>query len=595
MVNPGSAATPAVSAQTRELVRLNRDLQTKAQYLQVINSFALSLLKQSTLEEVVWDVAKNAVARLGLEDCVIYLLNESGENLIQKAAHGPKNPASYDILNPIVIPVGQGIVGTVAATGQPQLVRDTRTDERYILDDAMRLSELAVPIIYHGKVIGVIDSEHHQANFYTEEHLELFTTIAALASTKIADAIQTEKLGKTIAELQRTEKALEEARAKAEGASHLKSEFLANMSHEIRTPLNAILGFNSLMMETELSERQREYIETMRQSGASLLTIVNDILDFSKIEAGKLELEVQPFDIRSCIDGAVNLVSIHADQKQLVLHQHVDARVPTVVVGDVTRVRQILVNLLNNAIKFTSKGGVSVSVSVEEVRANDEYVLHVGVKDTGIGITEEQQQKLFQPFSQAEAATTRKYGGTGLGLVICKHLTELMGGRIWVESEPDKGATFNFTFQTKAAQGVRTTGALRRSVSDPQLAERHPLKILLAEDNLINQKVMVRMLERMGYRPDVVGNGLDTLDALQRTPYDVVLMDIHMPGMDGVETTHRIRQWPEDRQPYVIAVTANALKGDRERFLAAGMDAYVSKPVLVEKLVAALKAVPVKA
>jgi CheY-like chemotaxis protein len=483
----------------------------------------------------------------------------------------------------------------------------------------------------------------------------------------------------------------------------------------------------SLLRETPLTPEQRDYVETIRVSGDTLLTIINDILDFSKIESGKLELEEQPFSLRDCVEETLDLVAPKANEKQLELAYIMDHSTPPFIVGDVTRLRQILVNLINNAIKFTEAGEVVLSISSRPMAGQvSRQQLHFRVKDTGIGIPADRLHRLFQSFSQVDASTTRKYGGTGLGLAISKQLSELMGGTMWVESDgPGTGSTFHFTIeaelgpnpkQVTPAEGLPTlldkralivddnrtnrrileqylrnwnmqaqavdSGAaalelLNQGVAfdiailDMQMPEmdgvmlgtairklplhskmplvmltslgqapkssdvsfdanlskpikpsllfnalamllthrslpakkvpaadssskapelKHHLSILLAEDNVVNQKVALRLLERNGYRADVAANGIEVLEALRRQHYDVVLMDVQMPEMDGVEATHRIRQqFPPEVQPRIIAMTANALEGDREIYLDEGMDDYVSKPVRIDELLAALE------
>jgi signal transduction histidine kinase/ligand-binding sensor domain-containing protein/CheY-like chemotaxis protein/HPt (histidine-containing phosphotransfer) domain-containing protein len=387
----------------------------------------------------------------------------------------------------------------------------------------------------------------------------------------------------------------EEARQEAERADRAKSEFLANMSHEIRTPMNAVIGMTSVLLGTPLTTAQREHVDTIRSSGESLLGLLNDILDLSKVEAGALEFEPVPFAVRTCVDDALQLLTPEASRKGLVLYDRIDPGVPPVVVSDASRLRQILVNLLGNAVKFTARGEVELAVSATPVGPAEEGVweLLFSVSDTGIGIAPQRMERLFKAFSQADSSTTRVYGGTGLGLAISRRLAEGLGGRMWAESEEGRGAVFRFTVRCRAsAEPLPVSPALRFAPgggggSVP--AKSLPLRILVAEDNSVNQKVALLMLEQMGYSADVAGNGREVLDALRRQQYDLVLMDIQMPRMDGLEATRRIaREWPPESRPRIIAMTANALRSDREACLAAGMDDYLSKPILFEDLRAAI-------
>jgi PAS domain S-box-containing protein len=509
---------------------------------------------------------------------------------------------------------------------------------------------------------------------------------------------------------------LVKARDAAEAAVRAKAAFMANMSHEIRTPMNSVIGMTSILMEEPLTPEQRDFVETIRSSGSALMAIINDILDFSKMEREKVELELQPFDLRRCVEEAVEMVSTQAAEKGLDLAYAFDKGTPEAIVGDPARLRQVLANLLSNAVKFTKKGEVVVTVD-----ARDQYV-HFEVRDTGIGIPQDQMDKLFLPFSQIDSAFSRSYDGTGLGLAISKKLVEMMGGRIWVESEEGVGSAFHFTIKAEtapalipepeklpagpqphlsrkhvlivddsrairkvlshqayswgmipmiAASGREALNQIRKggvfdvaildmslpdmdgitlaeeihryrrnlplvalaSVGQHQPSEffaasltkpikpmqlydtitgvlagqpiqtegqaqtadkidvsQNSLRILLAEDNTSSQRVVLKMLEKLGYYADVAANGVEVLEAMKRQPYDLVLMDIKMPVMDGLEAARAIRDMSDIKQPKIIAITAYALAGDREKCLEAGMNSYIPKPVQIGDLKAALEA-----
>ena len=557
-----------------------QDAIERHRYLEVLHQFTMSQASLTSVDDICWNITKTAIGDLGFVDCVVYLINDEGDTLIQRAAHGDKNPSEREILDPIEIPVGSGIVGAVAETGELQLVNDTRSDPRYILDDDFRCSELAVPILHQGRVVGVLDSEHPQANFYSEEDVKLFTTIAALASTRLDTALALERL-----EIQASE--LREAREAAEAASRAKSQFIASVSHDMRTPLTAIIGYAHLLEEGAGSSDQRsDWLSAVVANSEYMSAMIGNVLDMAAIESGQLQVVADSIDIREWMEKLRQLIERRVTERGLSLSFHVESGTPERWVADRAKLDELAMNLLTNAIKYTMEGSISLTVSVSARDSVD--WLRIVVDDTGIGMRPSVLDSIFQPFTRVHDMSTHStIEGTGLGLTVVKSFVDLLGGDIEITSTLGEGTQATVMLPPARREpntdgGTTTLAATHSTESPSDLSSTELLKgvnLLICEDSETVSMLLRVMLERAGA---VVMTAADGEEGLARfiqhsNGLDLVITDMQMPRLDGYELTGRIRAtgW----SGHIVALTAFAASEDEDKCRAAGCSHYLTKPI----------------
>ncbi|MEQ9442920.1 MAG: response regulator [Cyclobacteriaceae bacterium] len=560
--------------------RLGEQMTLRQETDDTINYFAASLYGKNTVDEILWDMAKNCIARLGLVDCVIYLIDESRGVLVQKAAYGTKNPKDFDIKAPLEIPIGQGIVGSVVLTGQPDLVNDTSQDARYIVDEEERLSELAVPIKHQDKVIGVLDSEHPEKNFYTQYHQDALKTIVAICASKIAQAQADEETRK--AEIARRE--AEQIKA----MDLMKSRFFANISHEFRTPLHLILGPLRTHAEQQIPQHE---LGMMQRNAHRLLRLVNQLMDLSKLEVGQLQLEYQQADIFAFLKNIAFSFSSLADDKRLTYQLDIPPR-PYLARFDPDKLEKIVYNLLSNAIKFTPpQGMVSFHAAMEPP-----CQLRISVSDTGLGIPDELQNKVFDRFYQVDGSNTRAFEGTGIGLALIKELVDLYQGTIAIDSAAGQGATFVAVLPLQPAEGElleevvlpleyeAPITATEEADADTEegLSDERPWLLVVEDNSDLRHYIRTNLGDRYSYREAVHGKeGWDL--ALEHVP-DIIITDVMMPEMDGIELTRLLKEDERTSHIPILMLTARDDVSTRRAGFQTGADQYLTKPFDVAEL-----------
>lgn len=523
--------------------------------LEIYRAFAQRLVTLDDLDELLWYVAESVVGQLGFVDCVIYRLDHDSNTLYQAAAIGDKTPERRQIINALRIPVGQGITGGVAQSKRPELIRDARNDERYIHDLMSPGSEACVPILHGDKVLGVLDSEHPETGWYDAKDIETLNAIAALTSAQWVQC-------KTIENLKLAEQ-------RAEAANTAKQDFLANISHEIRTPLNGISGCLDILEESLVSPAQQSTFGLARRSTNDLTALIDQVLEFSLIEAGKIELNPSICDLFSLIDDCRGMFEAKAKDQGLTFKVTGDIE-NGIVHTDLLRLKQVLYNLVHNAIKFTDDGGVSVQIDKPAIGD-----LRLKISDTGVGLDEETQGRIFNRFIIADASRSRRHGGAGLGLAISRRLVELMKGTIEVTSVVNEGTTFCVSVPMPSSA---TKGPVS-NINPKRVPNCSRTRVLLAEDSDTNAYIAKHFIEKTGAAVVRAKNGVEAVKLANEADFDIVLMDVSMPEMDGLTATRVIKQSADLAQVPVIALSAHVGRADLAACYDAGMCEFLSKPI----------------
>ncbi len=579
--------------------KIEEAVHQQNEYLAALYYTTLGLMNRLDLSGLLETIIWRAAQLVGTKHGFVYLVDARGEALEMKLAIGVHSRhIGYQLK------IGEGLAGLVWRAGHPIALESYKTWAlRSPVFAGVDIHAVAAfPLKSGSQVVGVLgvsfqDPERH----FTKEEVDSLERFAQLASLALDNARLYTTAQRELAERKRAEQTLAETNTELEqalmnarelaiasqAANRTKSEFLANMSHEIRTPLSAVIGYAELMLGTQLTPEQRDYMEQVRISSEALLGIISDVLDFSKIEAGRLELEHTEFSLPDLTRQVVYTVKPHAANKQLTLSIHLEPDVPRIVVGDAPRLRQVLLNILSNAVKFTERGEVVLQVAVKK-QLEQKAALHFSITDTGIGIPADKLNLIFDPFTQVDGSVTRKYGGTGLGLAIARQLVEMFGGQIWAESQVGRGSTFHFTATVglPAHPAILLPAEAYPALPQTVRSTSAHIRILLAEDNVINQKVIARMLAKLGWEVSVVNDGNAAVAKWAEEKFDLILMDVQMPERDGLSATLTIREREREVGGHIpiVALTAYAMQGDRERCLAVGMDDYLPKPVRVEDL-----------